>query len=127
MLIVFDKYRCKVNHFLVKKKINLGPLQTSKYFTCIFGSSTHCKGWYPADVKNNWRHLNPHSRFLYLTCHCLQTRLTILKIEIFYPNAARIDGSTTEIQVCEPPLDRAVDNNRCFGTFPMFFIKSSHC
>jgi hypothetical protein len=39
-----------------------------------------------------------------------------LKLEIVNPNAAGIDVSSTEMQVCVPE-DRDVDNNRCFGTF----------
>ena len=39
-----------------------------------------------------------------------------LKLEIVNPNAAGIDVSSTEMQVCVPE-DRDGDNNRCFGTF----------
>ena len=39
-----------------------------------------------------------------------------LKLEIVNPNAAGIDVSSTEMQVCVPE-DRDTDNNRRFGTF----------
>jgi hypothetical protein len=39
-----------------------------------------------------------------------------LKPEVVNPNAAGIDVSSTEMQVCVPE-DRDGDNNRCFGTF----------
>jgi transposase len=39
-----------------------------------------------------------------------------LKLEIVNPNAAGVDVSSTEMQVCVPE-DRDSDNNRCFGTF----------
>jgi DNA-binding protein YbaB len=39
-----------------------------------------------------------------------------LKLAIVNPNAAGIDVSSTEMQVCVPE-DRDGDNNRCFGTF----------
>jgi len=39
-----------------------------------------------------------------------------LKLEIVNPNAAGIDVSSSEMQVCVPE-DRDSDNNRCFGTF----------
>jgi len=39
-----------------------------------------------------------------------------LKLEVVNPNAAGIDVSSTEMQVCVPE-DRDGDNNRCFGTF----------
>lgn len=39
-----------------------------------------------------------------------------LKLEIVNPNAAGIDVSSTEMQVCVPE-DRDGDNNRCFGSF----------
>ena len=39
-----------------------------------------------------------------------------LKLEIVNPNAAGVDVSSTEMQVCVPE-DRDGDNNRCFGTF----------
>ena len=39
-----------------------------------------------------------------------------LKLEIVNPNAAGIDVSSTEMQVCVPE-DRDGDNNRRFGTF----------
>jgi len=39
-----------------------------------------------------------------------------LKLEIVNPNAAGIDVSSTEMQVCVPP-DRDAEYNRCFGTF----------
>jgi hypothetical protein len=39
-----------------------------------------------------------------------------LKLEIVSPNAAGIDVSSTEMQVCVPE-DRDGENNRCYGTF----------
>jgi hypothetical protein len=39
-----------------------------------------------------------------------------LKLEVVNPNAAGIDVSSTEMQVCVPE-DRYGDNNRCFDTF----------
>jgi hypothetical protein len=39
-----------------------------------------------------------------------------LKLELVNPNAAGIDVSSTEMQVCVPE-DRDGNNNRCFGTF----------
>jgi transposase len=39
-----------------------------------------------------------------------------LKLDIVNPNAAGIDVSSTEMQVCVPE-DRDGDNNRCFGAF----------
>ena len=39
-----------------------------------------------------------------------------LKLEVVNPNAAGVDVSSTEMQVCVPE-DRDGDHNRCFGTF----------
>ncbi|MDR3001151.1 MAG: IS110 family transposase [Fibromonadaceae bacterium] len=39
-----------------------------------------------------------------------------LKLDVVNPNAAGIDVSSTEMQVCVPE-DRDDDHNRCFGTF----------